>query len=174
LFNRQTRQAYTSDASQPSRYTSNRFGFQFDYPVDFVVESRSASENGSDRPIESIDIWTQRDYDAIQSEVPPTELPPNISVAVQQNPQRLPLRDWVMQNNWFVSPDRFTSLTIAGQRAIAFHSTGLYESENVLLSIPNSSDVIVFSLDTTGIPESDAVYRPAFEQILASLQFSSQ
>jgi hypothetical protein len=171
LFNRRTRHAYTSDASQPSRYTSRHFGFQFDYPVDFVVESRSGSETGSDRSIESIDVWMQRDYDAIQSEAPPIESPPNVSVTVRQNPRRLALRDWVMQSNQFALSDRFTTLTVAGQPAIAFHSTGLYEYENIVLSIPNRSEVIVLSLGTVGMPESDVIYRPVFQQMISSLQF---
>jgi hypothetical protein len=174
LFNRRTRQAYSGDASQSNRYISDRSGFQFDYPGGFVVESKPSSGEGDDRSFEWVELWTQRDYDGIQSNVTPTELPPNVSVAVQQNPQRLPLRDWVMQNNQFASPDRFTSLTVAGQSAIAFQSTGLYEYENVVLEIPTNLTIMLIRLDKDGLPERDALYRPAFQQILSSLQFSTR
>lgn len=172
LFNRRTRRAHVSDASQPTRYTSNRADFQFDYPPRFVAEAKLSSGTGDDRLLEWIDLWSQRDYDNIKSSNTPTELPANVSVAVQRNPQRLALRDWVQQNNQFASPDRFTLVTIAGQRGIAFQSTGLYNYENVVLAIPNSSDVIVVRLDKDGLPERDATYRPVFQQILSSLQFS--
>jgi hypothetical protein len=174
LFNRRTRQAYSSDASQLNRYTSNRTRFQFDYPAGFIVEAKPSSIAGNDRSLEWIDLWTQRDYDGIKSRVTPTELPPNVSVAVQQNSQRLALRDWVMRNNQFASPQGFRSLTIAGQDAIVFQSTGLYDYENVVLATPNRSEVIVIRLDKVGQLESDAVYRPAFQQIISSLQFSTQ
>ncbi|NJP12502.1 MAG: hypothetical protein HC866_26055 [Leptolyngbyaceae cyanobacterium RU_5_1] len=172
LFNRRTRQAYVSDASQRNRYTSNRSGVQFNYPTGFLVESKSSSGTGDDRSLEWIDLWTQRDYDGIKSNRTPSELPPNVSVSVQQNPRRLALKEWVMQNNQFASPQRFRPVKVAGTNAIAFQSTGLYEYENVALTKPNSSDVIVIRLDKVGMPENDAVYRPAFQQILASLQFS--
>jgi hypothetical protein len=174
LFNRRTRQAYSSEASQPYRYTSDRSGFQFDYPAGFVVEAKASSGQGDDRALEWVDLWTQRDYDGIKSSKTPTEFPPNASIFVQQNPQRLALRDWVMRNNQFVSPDRFTSLTVAGQSAIAFHSTGLYDSENVVLTTLNRSDVIVIRLDKSSLPERDAIYRHAFQQMLSSLQFSAR
>lgn len=173
LFNRRTRQAYSSDASQPNRHTSNRFEFQFDYPTGFIVESESSSAE-ENRSLEWINLWTQRDYDEIQSRSTPTELPPNVSVAVQQNPQRLALRDWVMRNNQFASPNGFRSLTIAGQDAIAFQSTGLYDYENVVLTMPSSPDVIVIRLDKDGLPEREDIYRPAFQKIISSLQFSTQ
>jgi hypothetical protein len=173
LFNRQTRQAYSSDASQPTRYTSDR-GFQFEYPAGFVVEAKPPSGAAGDRALEWIDLWTQQDYDGINASVTPTEFPPNVSVAVQQNPQRLALRDWVLQDSQFTSPDRFTSLTVAGQNAIAFQSTGLYDYENVALTLPTSSDVMVIQLDKDGLPERDAIYRPVFQQIISSLQFSAR
>jgi hypothetical protein len=176
LFNRRTRQAYSSDAGQPNRYTSRRSGFQFDYPAGFVVESKSSSGKGDDRSLEWVDLWTQRDYDGIKSNVTPTELPPNVSIAVQKNPQRLGLLDWVWRrrSSQFVSPARFTSLTVAGQTAIAFQSTGLYDYENVVLAMPTSSDVMVIRLAKDGLPERNATYRPVFQQVISSLQFSAR
>lgn len=171
LFNRGTRQAYVSDASQPNRYTSDRAGFQFDYPPGFIAEAKSSSGKGDDRSLEWIDLWSQRDYDNIKSSHTPTEFPPNVNVAVQQNQQQLALTDWVRQNNQFASPDRFTRVTVAGQRAIAFQSIGLYDYENVVLADPNSSNVIVIRPDKDGLPERDAIYRSVFQQILSTLQF---
>jgi hypothetical protein len=168
LFNRATRQAQSSDASQPSRHSNDRTGLQFDYSTDFVLEVNSA---GGGNAIERVDLWTQRDYEGIQSNTQPTEFPPNVSVAVEQNSKQLDLKDWVAQSNQFTSPQRFTSLTIAGQRAIAFQSTGLYEYENVVLATPASSEVIVIRLDKDGLPEREGIYRPVFQQILSSLRF---
>jgi hypothetical protein len=172
LFNRATRQAQGSDASQPSRYNSDRTGFQFDYSTDFVAEVKvPAGEGEGGGAIERIDLWTQRDYEGIQAIEEPTELPPNISVAVEQNSKQLDLREWVNQSNQFTSPQHFTSLTIAGQRAISFQSTGLYDYENLVLATPVSSEVIVIRLGKDGLPEHEGVYRPVFQQVLSSLRF---
>jgi hypothetical protein len=170
LFNRATRQAQSSDASQPSRYNSDRTGFQFDYSTDFVAEVKVPNSDG-DSAIERVDLWTQRDYEGIQAIKEPTELPLNISVAVEQNLKQLDLREWVTQNNQFTSPQRFTSLTIAGQRAISFQSTGLYDYENLVLTTPVSSEVIVIRLGKDGLPEHEGIYRPVFQQVLSSLRF---
>lgn len=172
LFDRRTRQAYTSAIDLSSRYTSGRAGFQFEYPAGFVAQPTIAT--GDDRLLERVDLWTQRDYDGLQASTTPTELPPNVSVLVQQNPQRLTLEAWVRQSNQFVLSERFTPITVAGQPAIAFRSTGLYEYENIVLAVPNSSTVVTIQLDQDGRPEHDAVYRPVFEQIVSSLQFSAQ
>ncbi|KAM3106981.1 hypothetical protein [Phormidesmis sp. 146-33] len=95
---------------------------------------------------------------------------------MQKNPQRLGLLDWVWRrrSSQFVSPARFTSLTVAGQTAIAFQSTGLYDYENVVLAMPTSSDVMVIRLSKDGLPERNATYRPVFQQVISSLQFSAR
>jgi hypothetical protein len=58
---------------------------------------------------------------------------------------------------------------IAGQNAIAFQSSRLYDYENVVLTTLTRSEVIVIRLDKDSSPERDAIYRPAFQQILSSL-----
>jgi hypothetical protein len=173
LFNRKTRQAHASDADRLSRYTS-RAGFQFTYPIGFVVEAKSFSGQTSDQILEAVELWTQRDYDGIKSRRAPGELPPHVSISRLRNPRRLALLDWVGQSNQFVSPQRVRSLTVAGQSAITFYSTGLYDSENVVLTPPNSTDVLVIRLEQVGRSAPDAVYRPAFQQIITSLIFTAQ
>ncbi len=171
LFNRRTRKVYISEAGQTNHYTSNQFGFQFDYPLNFVAKPQNNSKKGHEG---SINLWTQQDYDGIQANTIPTELPPHISIEVRQNSRQLTLREWVMQDNQFISPQRFAMLTVGGQRAIAFQSTGLYEYENIVLSLPDRSYIIVLRLETMGMPKSDTVYRTAFERIISSFEPSAQ
>ncbi|HEY9636176.1 MAG TPA: hypothetical protein V6D14_22410 [Coleofasciculaceae cyanobacterium] len=155
-------------------YQSARSGFRFQYPADYVTESREVP-GSSGSSIEAIDIWTQRDYEGIKARPSQNpELPPNVSVEAYQNPRRRSLKDWVAQNNRFVSPKNFKSLTVAGQEAIAFDSTGLYEYENVVIPSPNGSTAIVISLAKIGVPENDKAYQPAFEQILSTFQFTAR
>ena len=172
LFNRRTRQAHTQEANDlisvsQNRYQSDRFGFRFEYPIGYVNDAKTLPKGN---PAEAIEIWTQATYDAIKSGKP-SELPPNVSVTAEQNPQKLALRTWVAKSNRFPSPNNFREVTIAGQKALAFQSTGLYESENVVVPIPNRAAVIVISLDKDGLPDTDKTYRSAFQQIISTLQF---
>lgn len=161
---------------QPSQtiYHSDRAGFRFEYPAGYVIESREIPSNESN-VIEAIDIWTPKDYQGMNAQPSPyLESPANVSVEVYRNSRRLPLKDWVAQTNRFVSPNNFKSLTVAGQDAIAFHSTGLYESENVVIPSPKGSDLIVISFAKLGVPENDKAYQPAFEKIISTFEFTAK
>lgn len=62
--------------------------------------------------------------------------------------------------------------SIAGQSALAFHSTGLYEQENIVFLTPYGSEAIVISLAEVGVAEVDEPNRQAFKQVIATLKLS--
>ncbi|MBD2179635.1 GUN4 domain-containing protein [Planktothrix sp. FACHB-1355] len=141
-------------------YTSNRFGFRFVSPSGYtIVPAQKLS--GQPTTVQVLEIWNQADY--LNSNNLP-ESPPIISITIYNNSQKLPLARWKGQ----LSRNDDRPLTIAGQRAIAYTSTGLYESDNVLFSSPDNR--YVFRLLVAYINKSDRI-RQVFQQVVNSFTF---
>ncbi|MBF2004015.1 MAG: hypothetical protein IGS49_00680 [Chlorogloeopsis fritschii C42_A2020_084] len=155
-------------------YKSDRFGFQFSYPSNiFVVDDKTKIPSSNNAPLAAIQIWTQEHAKKIGSGAYEggTEYPANVSVTVANNPQKLPLQKWVKQSNQFGVTRAFKDTKIAGQNAIAFQSSGLYENEHVVFTSPNGSNIIVITFGKTGYGNNDAIYQKAFDQVVNSFTF---
>ncbi|PMB18539.1 hypothetical protein CEN40_14730 [Fischerella thermalis CCMEE 5205] len=155
-------------------YRSDRYGFQFSYsPKDFVVDEKTNKPSSKDNLLTTIDIWTQQHAKKIRSGAYAggTEYPANVSVRVYKNPQNLPLQKWVQQSNQFGITRDFKNTKIAGKNAIAFQSSGLYENENIIFSIPRSSHMIVITFAKTNYGNNDAIYKKAFDQVVNTFTF---
>lgn len=155
-------------------YRSDRYGFQFSYsPKDFVVDEKTNKPSSKDNLLATIDIWTHQHAKKIRSGAYEggTEYPANVSVRVSRNPQKLPLQKWIQQSNQFGITRTFKNTKIAGQNAIAFQSSGLYENENIVFSSPKNSNIIVITFAKTNYGNNDAIYKKAFEQVVNSFAF---
>lgn len=162
-----------SGIHQPASGTqthSSSLGFQFAYPKEYVVDSspdNPLSQPGNSTPgvIQSWQIWKKSDYEAIQTHnFAGSEFPPHISIEVLDNPDRLPLSAWKGD----LSRDDDRPFTVAGQKAIAYRATGLYEYDKVLLNPPNGRYVIRLSVGY--IDPSDPM-RQDFQAIVSSFTF---
>lgn len=151
-------------------YQSTRFGFRFRTPNGYVVDN--SRENSPPKPGESLqgalDIWKSADYQAIKTQnFEGGEYPPNISISVHNNTERLSLSQW--RDRLSIGTNNIRNATVAGQDAIAYKSDGLYGYDNVLLTSPDSRSVI--HLSRGYINPSDPSIQ-AFEQIIASFRFN--
>ncbi|MBE9126474.1 MULTISPECIES: hypothetical protein [unclassified Coleofasciculus] len=167
----QVAQIQPSSRDSQNTYQSQPLGVSFEYPKGFIVDDTNEEpETGMAGGRGTLEVWTQADYQAIQTtEFEGTELPANVSISVYRNPNRLSLQEWVeSRSDYFVSPQNYTRQKVADQDAIAFQSTGLYEFENVLLPSLDGKDIIVINLARGSGNES--AYQQVFEQILATLQ----
>lgn len=162
-------------SSNKGIYRSDRFDFQFSYASDeFVIDEALATPaNNVDSPLETIDIWTENHAQKIRAGEYEggTEYPANVSVTVSENLQNLSLREWVEQSNQFAIPSEFQNTTVAGQSAIAFQSSGLYENENVVFTSPDKSQIITVTFSKINYGDHDAIYQKAFEQVKGSFAF---
>lgn len=156
-------------ASGQLTYRSDR-GFTFEYPAGFVTSNSTESSSlTSEQPVAIVEVWSWADAEALPSrQGQGTELPPNITVSVHSNPDQRDLQAWASTNNWFVTPTEFTNVTVAGERAIAFQSTGLYEFENIAVPTPDGKHIILISL-----AEGHESYPEAFQQIVSTFQFTA-
>jgi hypothetical protein len=159
-----------SETSSQTVYRSDRFGFTFQYPDGFVAEeSVEPPSHAASQPIAVVDLWSRADAETLPSfQNQGTELPPNITISVHPNPSQRALQDWIDGNNWFVAPTDLRTVRVAGERAIAFQSTGLYEFEQVALPTPDGQYIVLISLAW-----GSEGYPAAFQQIVSTFQFTA-
>ncbi|HEY9799114.1 MAG TPA: hypothetical protein V6D25_02050 [Leptolyngbyaceae cyanobacterium] len=154
-------------------YRSDRFKFRFTYPQDFVIDRNiTTPSNSVGAPLATIDIWTKQHAQKIRAGAYEggTEYPPNVNVRLYNNPQKLPLQNWVKQSNQFSQTRDFRTARIAGQTGIKFQSDGLYASENVVFVNPRDSRIIVIAFSKIG-GNHDVIYRRAYQQVINSFAF---
>lgn len=156
-----------SSSTKPSRdvfYLSDRFGFRFVSPGGYVITPTSTTQSTKPAPpLEVLEVWQQQDF--LNRESLP-ETPPIISISIYNNSKKLPLASW--KGELSRNDDRF--LTVAGQKAIAYTSTGLYGSDNVLFS--STDGRYVFRLKGAYLKNNDAI-RQVFQEIIKSFTFDA-
>lgn len=151
-----------SSPSQDVFYLSEQFGFRFVQPSSYVITN--ATKNSSPQPttpVQVLEIWKQEDY---ANRIHLTESPAIISISVYSNPLHLPLENWKGK----LSHNDTRPFTVAGQQAIAYSATGLYESDNVLFNSPDGRCVFHFKGDYLSTSDSS---RQTFQDILSSFSF---
>jgi hypothetical protein len=144
-------------------YQSNRFGFRIVSPRGYIITpSKTKPSTKPATPIQVLEIWQQADF-LHRASLP--ETPPIISITIYNNSKRLPLTHWKGE----LSRNDHRSLTVAGQNAIAYTSTGLYEYDNVLFSSPDNR--YIYRL-TAGYADAKAPIRQTFQKIVSSFTFN--
>lgn len=165
-----TPQATSSpEASEPGTdqrvYTNDAYGFEFTYPDRYYIDSPVPVQPTNPDVQETIQIWHEEDYEDIQERLgEATELPPNITIQVIDNAAQKPLPDLKQE----LSNDDDRPITLDGQEAIAYSSTGLYEQDNVLVSTPDEQYVLHFSV---GYFDAASPMREDFQAIVSSVAF---
>jgi hypothetical protein len=153
-------------------YESDRLGFSFTVPEGFTIDnSLDSAEIEAEYDFRGqIELWSNADDEAIQAGAYEggTEYPPNVSITVYNNPERRLPQDWVEESNRFLRLGEYSTVMVAGQEAIAFTSDGLYRSENIVFSSPNSEDIIVISYAQGG-----EGYEQAFQEIVSTFEFTN-
>ncbi len=143
-------------------YLSDRFGFRFVSPRNYVITPASTNPpTKPNPPLEVLEVWQQADF--LNRDNQP-EAPPIISITIYSNSKQLPLTSWKGE----LSRNDDRPLTVDGQKAIAYTSTGLYESDNVLLSSPDGR--YVFRLQGAYLQKNDSI-RQVFQEIVKTFTF---
>jgi hypothetical protein len=115
-------------AAQPSAgavpnktYTSEQFGFSFDYPASWSLQERSAGDGSKLLTLKFLsrdeDVDVLRDYS-----------PGSFGVEVFRNPRQLELRDWLDEHGWpFGESGRSaTATSIGGRPALEIATAKMY------------------------------------------------
>mgnify|MGYP002784959515 CR=1 FL=1 len=152
-------------AAEPLRdvfYMSDHFGFRMVLPSGYVVHS--PTDDGQRKPakaLEVIELWQQSDF--LNRENLP-ETPPILRIQVYNNSQRSPLSQWKGE----LSKNDDRTVQVAGQPAIAYSSTGLYETDNVVFSSPDGRYIFRMS---AGYIDAKAPIRKTFQELVNSFTF---
>ncbi|MGD1862815.1 MAG: GUN4 domain-containing protein [Leptolyngbyaceae cyanobacterium] len=141
-------------------------GVRFLYPEGYFVDS--AMFYRSPEPDAALqyrwDIWQESDYlpfgQRYVEAVAETEQPPHISIEIFRNPDGQSLPEWV---EGAAVPAE--TVTVAGQEAIAYSTTGSYDADVVLLNHPNGE---VMKLQVQYVDAANPM-RQVFQTVLASL-----
>jgi hypothetical protein len=154
-------------------YRSDRFGFQFAYSADQFVAKGETQFPPEVSAREAVQIWTIEHDRAIQAGEYDggTEYPANVSVTVQPNPDQFSATDWIAQSDWLTDVQDIQEVTVAGQQAVAFRSSGLYDMAQVLVPTPDRTHWVLITLNQIGDGDSDALYRQAYDEAIATLTF---
>lgn len=156
----------------PQTYQSQQLGFTFKYPKGYVVNKARYNPRVEPGSVQQrIDVWSNIDYQAIKAgKFQGSELPANVSISVEENPKRLNASQWLEENNdEFGTTQNQEKQLIAGQKAIIFHSSGLYETQNIVLPTRDGENVIVIS-HSQNQSHPDRDYEKLFEQVVSSFE----
>lgn len=137
------------------------YGFRFVIPRDYTITPTETGQAGQPTPLSVIELWQEKDF--LNRENLP-ETPPIIRVTVYKNAKQLPLSTWKGE----LSRNEERSITVAGQKAIAYSATGLYESDNVLFRSPDGR--YVFRVQGDYNQQNDAI-RKVFQHIVKTFTF---
>ena len=161
-----------SKVKTPQIFQSQQLGFSFKYPKGYVVHKAQHNHNIEPGSVQQrIDVWSSTDYQAIKAgKFQGTELPANVSISVEKNPKGLNASQWFKENNHeFGATQNQNKQVVAGQKAVAFRSSGLYETQNIVLPSRDGKNVIVIS-HFQNQNHSDKDYEQVFERIVSSFE----
>lgn len=119
-----------------NRYRSDRAGFSFAYPTGYELTVGHPEEEPTSFPVPEEYIVFLHQADVTDPE------PPFVSIRVYANPQHLSLEAFRDEIGYYVVQE-FPDITIAGQRALAFESAGLYIDHQYLFKTPDGTQVVV-------------------------------
>ena len=161
-----------SKVKTPQIYQSQQLGFSFKYPKGYVINKAQHNPNIEASSVQQrINVWSRADYQAIKAgKFQGSELPANVSISVEKNPKRLNASQWLKENNHeFGATQNQNKQVVAGQKAVAFRSSGLYETQNIVLPSRDGKNVIVIS-HFQNQNDSDKDYEQVFERVVSSFE----
>lgn len=157
-----------SSTQAKNTFQSDRFGFSFQYPAGFTPDNRSENQPPEAKAalLGRIEVWTSKDYQAIAAGTwQGGEYPASVTISVFDNAQKRPLTTWKEAN---LSRGEDKNITVAGQEAISYASTGLYEADNVLFPSPDGRYVI--HIQGAYINPEDPM-RQTYQKVVSSFKF---
>lgn len=160
-------------AQNQGSYRNSTFRLKFNYSGQEFVIDPLTTKPSSNLNLLVLDFWTKKHVQRIKSGAYQggAEYPSNVKMKIYYNPRKLSLQNWVKQSQDFAAPKKFSNVRIAGQNAIQFESSGLYENKNIALVNPKNSQIIVVSLAQMGSGSDDSAYRRVYQQVINSLSF---
>ncbi|MBW4490219.1 MAG: hypothetical protein KME12_20755 [Trichocoleus desertorum ATA4-8-CV12] len=162
-----TQPSAPSPNQEKNTFQSDRFGFSFQYPEGFTPDNRSENQppEAQEALLGRIEVWTREDYQAIASGPWKGDYPASVTISVFDNAQKRPLAAWKEEG---LSRGEDKTITVAGQEALSYASTGLYEADNAIFASPDGRYVI--HIHGAYINPDDPM-RQAYQKVVSSFKF---
>lgn len=151
------------EVTTTNTYAVEHVGIRFEYPKVYTLTSRHEFYEGQESHI--LTILNASTTVPDMSEGPIAMSVIEIPVATSTN-----LETWIREHsisNFALSPDKtFASTTVAGEPALAYRHSGLYEFDAVAVK----HNAKIYVLSTSWMNQNDAI-RQDFKDLLASVTF---
>lgn len=152
-------------------YASPSFGIAFSYPEGYFT---TVTDHEGERRQSTITVFEDTPFTRalVNGEAPGTEAPPAISVAIFQNDldsytAESFIRD-TSYSNFKLSDGTLTPVSVGGVEGFAYRSTGLYESEHIVVARPDF--VYMF---TVGFHSREDRIIADFRTLIESVEFDT-
>ncbi len=151
-------------------YTSEKLGVSFEYPAGYLINEVDASTGQRNRYSIVLIEDTPSNRDFIAGKMLNTDAPPTITISIYQNNlDHYTLEGFVKStsfSNFKLSDDKLNETMVAGEPALHYRATGLWENENVVVARPD----FVYMFTVFFANPSDKITSD-FETILQSVLF---
>lgn len=155
------------EAPQSKTFHSNELGLMFTYPANYTLETH---EQGTAERIWTTLVLIDSDILREARENGASEGPPAIAVQIFDNVEQYTAEEWVKgvsYSNYKLSADGVLApTTIGGEPALAYHYSGLFETEAV--AVAHGTHIYLVSVDWL-TPQDKNV--EDFEVILGNITF---
>lgn len=157
----------TPEEAAYAAFSNEELGLAFSYPARYELKTFSL-ENEAQRWVALTLI--EKDILRAAEENGASEGPPAIAIQVFENPSNLAADEWVRTSSFsnfqLVVDQRLSSTTVGGETGYAYHYSGLYASDAVVVA--KGARVYLFVVDW--LTEDDA-NRSDFKAILDTVTF---
>ena len=155
----------------PRTYASETYGISFSYSAKYlVVETDPVSGERIQHFIMLIED-TPENRALLAGEAPGREGPPVITIGIYQNNlDNYTAESFIKDtsfSNFKLSDGTQTPQTVGGLEGLAYHATGLYENDNIVVARPD----LVYMLTVNYLTPTDTIISD-FESVLATVQFT--
>ncbi len=155
---------------QFKRYQSDKFGFEFYYPKNYFLEEREVGDGHREHYLIMLTEDTEENKLVREGKSPGREGPIAITIDIYQNNlDALTLEQWLKEtnnSNFKLSSDGiYSHISVAGQKAILYKWSGLYEADNVAFIKGDR----IYSIAATYIAPDDVI-RNDFALLIGSFQ----
>ena len=159
--------------SSRQTYQNQKFGFNFTYPSNYILEERN-----NNLSLKSLILWDKKDYQALQSGFYEQTDGPlrDISIVVYPNANLLSPLEWAKNNNNysnFSSPlrkDNYRNIDFAGQAGISYTWCGLACGDNIIFTSRDKR--YIFTLTVVYGDRLDLI-KQDFQYIISTFKLSN-
>lgn len=170
-------------------YALDNPAIQFAYDPNFFVVTLAETHNDSSpstptgSQVSSLSLWTKRDYLIRQDAVDKIGVfPPRLMISVHDNPEGLPLQDWITTDPSFQRLENVRKLDamVAGQEAWGFSHNPIIKYNNIAFKGDQGSVIVLHAVvpmrDDSASSEfltDDSHYSAALSAIVESIELTA-